>query len=230
VPPSRCRLCYGVVLRERGMQSEWVFFDGGCGFCHRWVQLVVKHDHDGRAFRFAPRKGETFRSLVDEKRRETLPPSILVLTTEGQILTRSSAVLHILDRLDGIWRAVAIVGRMARQGSGMLGTGSSLVCGMGFCPCRTRRAQLWRPSCERGLDRRKAPVDQPGWSCPRASAGSRPSRLVVWPALPSLLWDPRISRNLPPLSPSPPLCIKNSFANSFALITIQPRALKGQPE
>jgi len=37
----------------------------------------------------------------------------------------------------------------------MLGTGSLRECGMDFCPLRTRRAQLWRPSCERGLDRKK---------------------------------------------------------------------------
>ena len=98
------------------MPTEWVFFDGDCGFCHRWVQLVVKHDHDGRAFRFAPRKGETFRSPVPAERREALPPSILVLTTEGQILTRSSAVLHILERLGGVWRMMAIVGRMVPVG------------------------------------------------------------------------------------------------------------------
>ena len=98
------------------MQSEWVFFDGDCGFCQRWVQLVVKHDHDGRAFRFAPRKGETFRSLVAAERREALPPSILVLTTDGRILSRSSAVLHILEQLGGGWRLMAVVGRMVPTG------------------------------------------------------------------------------------------------------------------
>ena len=98
------------------MQTEWVFFDGECGFCHRWVQLVVKLDHNGRAFQFAPRKGETFQSLVARERREALPPSILVLTTEGRILTRSSAVLHILDRLGGGWRVMAVVGRMVPAG------------------------------------------------------------------------------------------------------------------
>ena len=98
------------------MQSEWVFFDGDCGFCQRWVQLVVKHDHDGRAFRFAPRKGETFRSLVAADRREALPSSILVLTTDGRILSRSSAVLHILERLGGGWRLMAAVGRMVPTG------------------------------------------------------------------------------------------------------------------
>ena len=98
------------------MPTEWVFFDGDCGFCRRWVQLVVKHDHDGRAFRFAPRKGETFRSLVAAERREALPPSILVLTSDGRILSRSSAVLHILERLGGGWRLMAAVGRMVPTG------------------------------------------------------------------------------------------------------------------
>ena len=45
------------IIRGPRMPTEWVFFDDGCGFCHRWVQVVVKHDHDWRAFRFAPRKG-----------------------------------------------------------------------------------------------------------------------------------------------------------------------------
>ena len=54
------------------MPTEWVFFDGDCGFCHRWVRLVVKHDHNGRAFRFAPRKVH-FHPSRDS------PPLILVL-------------------------------------------------------------------------------------------------------------------------------------------------------
>jgi predicted DCC family thiol-disulfide oxidoreductase YuxK len=98
------------------MRTEWVFYDGDCGFCHRWVRVILKLDRDGRAFRFAPRKGETFRSLVDAQRREALPPSILVLTREGQILTRSSAVLHILEQLGGGWRVLAVLGRLVPSG------------------------------------------------------------------------------------------------------------------
>ena len=98
------------------MPTEWVFYDGDCGFCHRWVRVFVKLDRDGRAFRFAPRKGETFRSLVDAQQREALPPSILVLTREGQILTRSSAVLHILEQLGGGWRVLAGLGRLVPAG------------------------------------------------------------------------------------------------------------------
>lgn len=98
------------------MKTEWVFYDGDCGFCHRWVRLVVKLDRDGSAFRFAPRKGETFRSLVAPEQREALPASILVLTSESRILTRSSAVLHILERLGGGWRVLAIAGRIVPVG------------------------------------------------------------------------------------------------------------------
>lgn len=96
--------------------TEWVFYDGDCGFCHRWVQLLVKLDRDGRAFRFAPRKGETFQFLVPLEQREALPPSILVLTSEGQILTRSSAVLHILERLGKGWRVLATIARVVPVG------------------------------------------------------------------------------------------------------------------
>jgi predicted DCC family thiol-disulfide oxidoreductase YuxK len=122
------------------MQTEWVFYDGECGFCHRWVRLAVRLDRDGSTFRFAPRKGETFRALVAQDQREALPASILVLTRKGRILTRSSAVLHILEKLGGGWRVIAVVARLLRWGSGISCTESSLMCGMGFCPSRNRRA------------------------------------------------------------------------------------------
>src|ERR1700726_2214603 len=50
------------------------------------------------------------------ERREALPPSILVLTREERILTRSSAVLHILEQLGGGWRAMSVVGRFVPAG------------------------------------------------------------------------------------------------------------------
>jgi predicted DCC family thiol-disulfide oxidoreductase YuxK len=92
------------------MQTEWVFYDGDCGFCHRWVRLVVKLDRDGSAFRFAPRKGETFRSLVARDQREALPASILVLTRS---LLQCCAFL---ERLGGGWRVIALVGRLVPVG------------------------------------------------------------------------------------------------------------------
>src|SRR5688572_29481098 len=90
------------------MHPEWIFYDGSCGFCHRWIRLVLTIDESGHAFRFAPRTGETFSAMVPADIRAALPPSIVVLATGGRVLTRSAAVLHILQRLGGPWRYFGI--------------------------------------------------------------------------------------------------------------------------
>ena len=75
-----------------------VYFDGGCGLCHRFVRFLLSEDPDGEAFRFAPLPGAG--------------ETIVVTTGEGGRLTRSSAVLHVLGRLGGLWRLIAVAGRV----------------------------------------------------------------------------------------------------------------------
>jgi predicted DCC family thiol-disulfide oxidoreductase YuxK len=41
-----------------------------------------------------------------------LPDSIVLLTATGETLTRSAAVLHILDRLGGAWRLLGCLARL----------------------------------------------------------------------------------------------------------------------
>ncbi len=89
-------------------EPEVLFYDGGCGLCHRTVRLVLAADRAER-FRFAPLQGTTFRQLVPESSRAGLPDSIVLLTSQGQLLVRSGAVLHILRRLGGGWRVLAAV-------------------------------------------------------------------------------------------------------------------------
>jgi len=81
-----------------------VFYDGACGLCHRSVRFAIARDRDGRHFRFAALGGEAFRRLVPEALRAGLPDSIVVLTPGGALLTRSAAVIHILERIGGPWR------------------------------------------------------------------------------------------------------------------------------
>jgi predicted DCC family thiol-disulfide oxidoreductase YuxK len=85
---------------------ELLFYDGGCGLCHRSVRFVAAADRAGR-FRFAPLGGETFRALVPEDRRGALPDSIVVRRADGALLERSEAALHVLRRLGPGWRVVA---------------------------------------------------------------------------------------------------------------------------
>jgi len=86
-----------------------LFYDGHCGLCHRAVKFVLKHDRTGEAFRFAPLQGEAFRALVPDAARGSLPDSIVVRTSDGALLVRSTAFIHILRRLGGGWRLWASV-------------------------------------------------------------------------------------------------------------------------
>ncbi|MCH8924402.1 MAG: DUF393 domain-containing protein [Planctomycetes bacterium] len=92
--------------------TEPIFYDGGCGLCHRTVRFVLAEDSDGAAFRFAPLGGERFLQAVPEPQREGLPDSIVVLRADGRLLIRSAAVLHILARLGGLWRLASVLGHI----------------------------------------------------------------------------------------------------------------------
>jgi predicted DCC family thiol-disulfide oxidoreductase YuxK len=81
-----------------------VFYDGACGLCHRTVRFAIARDRDGGRFRFAALGSEAFRRLVPETLRRRLPDSIVVLTPDGALLSRSAAIIHILDRIGGSWR------------------------------------------------------------------------------------------------------------------------------
>jgi predicted DCC family thiol-disulfide oxidoreductase YuxK len=93
---------------------EILFYDGHCALCHGAVKFVLKRDRPG-AFHFAPLQGTTFESRVPPERRATLPDSVIILTREGNLLTRSDAFLHILRRLGGGWKTLAgILGLIPR--------------------------------------------------------------------------------------------------------------------
>jgi predicted DCC family thiol-disulfide oxidoreductase YuxK len=98
------------VRPRRAAATEWVFYDGGCGLCHRVVRFVLAEDREGDAFRFSPLGSDTFRAAVPPAQRAGLPDSLVVGGADGALLTRSAAALHILRRLGGIWRVLAGLG------------------------------------------------------------------------------------------------------------------------
>jgi predicted DCC family thiol-disulfide oxidoreductase YuxK len=87
--------------------AEIVFYDGHCAWCDRAVRFVLKHDRSGGAFRFAPLQGTTYPSRVPAEKRAMLPNSIILLTQDGNALTRSDAFVHIFRRLGGGWKTLA---------------------------------------------------------------------------------------------------------------------------
>jgi len=88
---------------------EILFYDGGCGLCHRTVRFVLWADRTGDRFRFAPLNGELFRKLVSEARRVGLPDSIVLRAADDSLLVRSAAMLYVLRRLGGWWVVLAVV-------------------------------------------------------------------------------------------------------------------------
>ena len=91
---------------------EVLFYDGSCGLCHRAVRFLLAEDAAGQRFGFAPLDGATFRARVPERRRQGLPDSLVLLTEESDLLTRSAGVLRILARLGGLWRLLGALARL----------------------------------------------------------------------------------------------------------------------
>lgn len=79
-----------------------IFYDGQCGFCHRFVRFVALTDI-GSQFDFSPRSGETFARLFTAEQKAKLPESMLVRLPSGEVLSRSTGIAYILEHLEG-WK------------------------------------------------------------------------------------------------------------------------------
>ncbi|HET7232324.1 MAG TPA: thiol-disulfide oxidoreductase DCC family protein [Longimicrobium sp.] len=93
------------------LNGPLVLYDGQCGLCNHSVQLILRHDREGR-FRFAALQSEVGQALL---RRHGLPVDVLdsiVLVEEGRAWTRSRAALRIARGMDRPWpllRAASII-------------------------------------------------------------------------------------------------------------------------
>jgi predicted DCC family thiol-disulfide oxidoreductase YuxK len=125
------------------MSHPIVLFDGVCGLCNRFVQFVLRHDSSD-LFRFAPlqsalaagilaRHGVTPQTVdttyvvqyvVQNVAQDPGPNVVHNSVQDGvrnsppqqeTLLTRSDAVLFVLEQLGGIWRlASRILGLLPR--------------------------------------------------------------------------------------------------------------------
>lgn len=99
----------------RANTVQTIFYDGHCGFCHRWIRFVIAEDTDGSRFRFSPLQGNLIHKTLPTAYIESLLNSIIVMDTDGTPLTRSAAVMHILWHLGGLWRVLCWSGRAIPQ-------------------------------------------------------------------------------------------------------------------
>ena len=86
-----------------------VFYDGHCGLCHGVVRFLIARDPTGEKFDFAPLQGDYCATTITQSDRQRLPDSLVVRTDEGRLLVKSDAVLYVLKRIGGAWRAIGII-------------------------------------------------------------------------------------------------------------------------
>ena len=95
-----------------------IFYDGGCGLCHRFVRFALAEDRDGGRFRFAPLESGAFAALRDASPRAEILEgidSMVLALPDGRLLVRSAAVLGIAEKLGGVWRlSAALIGVLPR--------------------------------------------------------------------------------------------------------------------
>jgi predicted DCC family thiol-disulfide oxidoreductase YuxK len=87
-------------------KAETIFYDSHCGFCNLIVRFVLAEDRTGTTFRFAALKSQVFRA-TNLKEKCASANRLVVYTSEGEVLSQSSAILHVLRHLGGIWKLIA---------------------------------------------------------------------------------------------------------------------------
>jgi predicted DCC family thiol-disulfide oxidoreductase YuxK len=78
-----------------------IFFDGVCGMCNRFVDIMIRADRRG-VFRFAPLQGETAQRMLPPRDDNPALWSMLYLDERG-LHDQSDASLQVYRRLGGIW-------------------------------------------------------------------------------------------------------------------------------
>jgi predicted DCC family thiol-disulfide oxidoreductase YuxK len=94
-------------LERSERQKPIVFFDGVCGLCNGFVDVILRADKAG-ALHFAPLQGDTARRLLPSPPDDAETWSMLYMDERG-LYTRSDAALEILRRLGGIWSVLALI-------------------------------------------------------------------------------------------------------------------------
>jgi predicted DCC family thiol-disulfide oxidoreductase YuxK len=83
-----------------------ILFDGLCNFCDSSVQFIIKRDPKGH-FKFASLQSDTGKRLIKNFAIQNDLSSI-VLIEDGKYYVKSTAVLRICSKLNGLWKVFTI--------------------------------------------------------------------------------------------------------------------------
>ena len=100
------------------MSHPILLYDGVCGLCNRFVQFILRRDRNA-SFRFASLQSAlAIRILAQHNLNPSALETVYVVVNHDSqenadfILSRSDAVVFVLNRLGGFWRSSAFVLRL----------------------------------------------------------------------------------------------------------------------
>ena len=79
-----------------------LFFDGTCALCHGTVRFLLAEDRASR-LSFSPLQGQLIHATLPKEAIAALPDSMVLVTSDGERLVESDAVLRCLQMLGGLW-------------------------------------------------------------------------------------------------------------------------------
>jgi predicted DCC family thiol-disulfide oxidoreductase YuxK len=94
-----------------------VLFDGVCNLCNGIVRFIMRRDHD-RKIRFAPIQSALGQSLYKKFELSSDNIDTVIYISSDKYYLRSSAVLHVLKDIGGVWRffyGLIIIPRVIRD-------------------------------------------------------------------------------------------------------------------
>ena len=91
-----------------------VVFDGVCALCSGWIGFLLRHDR-ARQFRFAAMQDDAGRQLLAGHGLDPDDPMSFLLLDASGARTDSDAIIAVLARLGGAWRAARLLRLVPRQ-------------------------------------------------------------------------------------------------------------------
>ena len=80
-----------------------LLFDGVCNLCNRFIQFTIRRDPEGK-FKFASLQSESGQALLQKLGLPKDDFRTFVLVKGERYFLRSTAALHVLRELGGVWK------------------------------------------------------------------------------------------------------------------------------
>ena len=93
-------------MAEPRVDKPIIFFDGVCGMCNTFVDLILRVDRK-QQFLFAPLQGETAKRMLPPLAEDAREWSFIYVDERG-VHDQSDASLEVYRRLGGVWRVLSL--------------------------------------------------------------------------------------------------------------------------